>query len=1017
MDKLSKKPADNHSTQYNAPSSTNHANVMQKPEHKKSHKKIWIFVGIVAFAIILAAATGAYFVAKKINNKPQQSQSIKIGNIEYTQADINRYKAGIEEYQTQNPNAVKYQDIAKGTNEELVLNAALKKEAQDRNVKVSDEEMKNALGLDYTPDNMSSYLTQAKQFSNLSFVQTIRAENNAYRKKLQDQLIAKRELLVSSVSFDTPFHYRQPNKSDIEKLHQQDIDRLKNELMPLFKQNATKEQIAQKSDVSSFGSNQNSNSDIYFKQIVTNTKYYPNYALQDSTINNVVPSGVITTLSPNDLKTSSFGAIESSTMKDLENVDYGAPVADLRDTNKEIAKLTKKGDFTEIFASKTGAYMIVRLEGISPAPYTSWDDFILKYSNTNNQKNEKTSWWQSIKQNIYNNQHILGSTAMAATNIPETVPYIPAIDADADGSNREKGISSNDCANHPFLMQVDTIEVTGTSGNYQTVGSVGFVVKVNVSQSGGCGSLINGTAWAPFNANGNCMNGQPAVSVVEVAPGWELVGGIAQPWNTQNVNNDGQWGVRYFVKRTTPSGTTVGGSSALVRQDGGAFGNQAQVSGHSLGISAGGYASIYSANQPVISKSWSAQRDVNYTVCAQAPGSVTDGQGRVWSRIDADGQKCQSNIKNGAVASFTFTYKLDGGGSTCKEGDPACDLCLNIDGIQDEVPVGYTRDVNGNCFPPIPQKVFYPWLQTINGDVTSIGGVIRGQVPNTDSECNNDTQGRGGRHANNTEFYKTNCSPPGLPEATYVVASGGDDPIGMFFCSVNQYQLGVNQNEYRKRCNYSKYMSSSVSFDEVNSSIATYYDTNIACQSNLATAEFSLPENINSSGCALGTVFKSQANTTIKSSAAIKGRATIFVNGNVEISQNIVYSGENVVNAKDLPNLAIFATGDIIIDQSVTRLDAVLIAKGRIDTCKQAAQFQSAYCNQKLEANGYWASNLSPSFNRRIYSFTESNINPAEKITMTPQSVLYPPPGLSKSNTTVDTQIQENLRELPPRLK
>lgn len=40
MDKLSKKPADNHSTQYNAPSSTNHANVMQKPEHKKSHKKI-----------------------------------------------------------------------------------------------------------------------------------------------------------------------------------------------------------------------------------------------------------------------------------------------------------------------------------------------------------------------------------------------------------------------------------------------------------------------------------------------------------------------------------------------------------------------------------------------------------------------------------------------------------------------------------------------------------------------------------------------------------------------------------------------------------------------------------------------------------------------------------------------------------------------------------------------------------------------------------------------------------------
>jgi hypothetical protein len=134
MDKLSKKPADNHSTQYNAPSSTNHANVMQKPEHKKSHKKIWIFVGIVAFAIILAAATGAYFVAKKINNKPQQSQSIKIGNIEYTQADINRYKAGIEEYQTQNPNAVKYQDIAKGTNEELVLNAALKKEAQDRRV-------------------------------------------------------------------------------------------------------------------------------------------------------------------------------------------------------------------------------------------------------------------------------------------------------------------------------------------------------------------------------------------------------------------------------------------------------------------------------------------------------------------------------------------------------------------------------------------------------------------------------------------------------------------------------------------------------------------------------------------------------------------------------------------------------------------------------------------------------------------------------------------------------------------
>ncbi len=124
----------------------------------------------------------------------------------------------------------------------------------------------------------------------------------------------------------------------------------------------------------------------------------------------------------------------------------------------------------------------------------------------------------------------------------------------------------------------------------------------------------------------------------------------------------------------------------------------------------------------------------------------------------------------------------------------------------------------------------------------------------------------------------------------------------------------------------------------------------------------------------------------------ITKRWTLYVNGNVYINSNIAFGPTG--------SLAIVATGNIMIDPSVTRVDAFLYAD-TINTCENAsgstlgAGFTYPTCNTALTINGL-------AFARHFRFNRTSTVatTPSEVINFSPQLYLYTPPGLSDINLT-----------------
>ncbi|HET8991441.1 MAG TPA: hypothetical protein VFN31_00190 [Candidatus Saccharimonadales bacterium] len=127
-------------------------------------------------------------------------------------------------------------------------------------------------------------------------------------------------------------------------------------------------------------------------------------------------------------------------------------------------------------------------------------------------------------------------------------------------------------------------------------------------------------------------------------------------------------------------------------------------------------------------------------------------------------------------------------------------------------------------------------------------------------------------------------------------------------------------------------------------------------------------------------------------------KATVFVNGNVYITSNIIFKGANGGpngwnTLSDIPSLYIIAKGNILIDPGVTELDGVYIAQptnitstntGIIDTCSNGIGAfspvvlygNSTGCNQQLTVNGAFvdqATLLDRSFSSLRYSEAGEN--------------------------------------------
>jgi hypothetical protein len=282
----------------------------------------------------------------------RKPNTITIGNTSITKADISNYAAEIRTYQKQYPlNSFGGGTPTEVATNDLILNAGFKFEATQLHTSLTDSELVAPVKSAYpTAQEQQQYIQQLRSGPNFLL---IRNENTAYELKFANKLLVHKQLLIAETSFDTPY-INQASAATAKKLYAQELSKMNNQILPLFQKKESKETMATSKDfdVVAFGSHARNtqNYQQYFSKTVFSLSVLNNY-LDDQT-----------------------------TFNDINNTSYiRGNVGKLQGTDAKIATLKNVGDYTSVFASKSGAFMIVRLEAKSGGPYTSWTDFLNYY--------------------------------------------------------------------------------------------------------------------------------------------------------------------------------------------------------------------------------------------------------------------------------------------------------------------------------------------------------------------------------------------------------------------------------------------------------------------------------------------------------------------------------------------------------------------------------------------------------------------------------------------------------------
>ena len=136
---------------------------------------------------------------------------------------------------------------------------------------------------------------------------------------------------------------------------------------------------------------------------------------------------------------------------------------------------------------------------------------------------------------------------------------------------------------------------------------------------------------------------------------------------------------------------------------------------------------------------------------------------------------------------------------------------------------------------------------------------------------------------------------------------------------------------------------------------------------------------------------------------SFSSQSTIYVNGNIYISNNITYNTNGWTSIDKIPNLKIIATGNIYIDKTVSKLDGTYIAKGVIKDCADSSgAFQGPSCYgtsttpNTLTVNGSFMANqiyLERTGGNIYPTSSMPNPTPAEIFNYTPENWLAPVDG------------------------
>lgn len=649
----------------------------------KSSKKRPIIIGL---ALLLLLGLGLYQwlapggLFNSNDNTAQIEQSIVIGDTTITQADIDRYATGIDNYKKQRPTVVIQGESKQVALDDLVMHAALLKEAKENNLSLTDKEIRELYDIPSKTsiDDYYKYKEANKSTDGVDYYEGVTQENGLLRKKLENKLLQEQNLFYVSVNFDSPFFNSQKDKQKLQKLHDEAKAKLQNEILPLFENDASKEAIIDSVDVNNIGTTKQDFAkiaDMYAKQLVVSANEIANYTPSNENIRYV---------NLKDLAGAN-GESQQRSFRDLE-VDYGVEVADLKNTNEEISKLQKDGDHTVVFASKTGTYMIARLEKTGGGEYATWQALLDEYKAKYVPKDFKISLSQGLQQVF-----------------AESVKPLKYVSSLFDQQVKAQG-PSDGCGNHTLAMSVAMIDTNGNGVD----GSV-YIGQLNGTYCPGS-PRVNGTGMA--STTGNCWNGNAPYYGGTAPAGYRIVDRWDGNYTVEGANNTGAYNA-YIIVEPTDS-RTIRGTSSMVSDDGSAFGGGRSDFTHSIT-----YSNIYPdvSNDYGVSGSWQVSGGQNaYTITASAPGSFTTNRG-TWNLIGDSSKSRPADASNDWHAQIQFRYTLSDDPPQPGNG-PTCTLSVS--------PVG-TLAPNGSG------TVNVSWSSTNNqeGSITGIGEL--GRVGEADS--------------------------------------------------------------------------------------------------------------------------------------------------------------------------------------------------------------------------------------------------------------------------------------------
>ncbi len=304
-------------------------NKLSRPSNGKLALILLVAIGLVSvLAFVLLQDTGR-----------------RVGDTLITDDEITAYANDLDDYTELTGETFEGGEPDEIAEKDLVLNAALKKEAAELQITVSQDDIDSVIEEEFGSFGSKEELFKYYDAVRLEDVMPIRIENTAYKNKLADDLLARKDFFMVRVAWDTPYHNNMPDNGI--SLDPQTVKLLEEEYGPLLRQGEPKEEIARQADVNILAGETGAY-ELYFEGTPVVAMEVTNYNGARNQFND-----------------------------DGENL---LPSQEgLVDTDEALSSLNEVGQVSEVFKSKAGFHAIVRLESKVDGKYNSWDEMLDYY--------------------------------------------------------------------------------------------------------------------------------------------------------------------------------------------------------------------------------------------------------------------------------------------------------------------------------------------------------------------------------------------------------------------------------------------------------------------------------------------------------------------------------------------------------------------------------------------------------------------------------------------------------------